>query len=154
MTLQVRKITDRLFVATQLRSEDIAGLKAQGFQTIINNRPDDEIIGQPKSSDLAASAKQLGLSYFALPVDGGNISDTEIEAFDNIIETQNGPILAFCRTGTRCATLWALSEADNSTPSAIIERAREAGYDLSGLRQRIASRRSRLTMKTHTGTGL
>ena len=142
MAMQVKKINDRLSVATQLSPSELQNLKAQGFKTIINNRPDGEESEQPKSAILAKSAKRLGLAYFSLPVTGGNITDADIERFDNIVETQNGPVLAFCRTGTRCATLWALSEADNATTDSILERAKKAGYDLSTLKPRIDDRRT------------
>jgi len=141
MSFQVNKINDRLSVATQLNARELQALKEQGFKTIINNRPDDEETGQPRSATLSEDAKQLGLAYFELPVTGANITDAHVEQFDNIVENQNGPVLAFCRSGTRCATLWALSEADNATTDSILKQAQQAGYDLSALKPRIEQRR-------------
>ena len=141
MSFQVNKINDRLSVATQLNASELDGLKAKGFKTIINNRPDDEETGQPRSAALSKDAKRLGFAYYELPVTGGNITDSHVEQFDNIVENQNGPILAFCRTGTRCATLWALSEADNATTDSILKQAKQAGYDLTALKPRIEKRR-------------
>jgi sulfide:quinone oxidoreductase len=53
------------------------------------------------------------------------------------LDTLPGPIFGFCRSGTRTAMLWALSRASASDPDTLIAAARDAGYDLSGLRPRL-----------------
>lgn len=138
----VKKINERLSVATQIRCSELRDIANQGYKTIINNRPDNEEPNQPTSESLAKDAKRFGLAYFPLPVTGDNITDDQVEQFDNIVENQNGPVLAFCRTGTRCASLWALSEADNSTTESILKTAQRAGYDLAALKPRIDERRA------------
>jgi sulfide:quinone oxidoreductase len=49
-------------------------------------------------------------------------------------------VLAFCRTGTRSTTVWALGEAWHLDPDAILRAAASAGYDLEGLRPRLETR--------------
>ncbi len=137
----IKKLTDRLSVATQIKPSDLKAIAQQGYKTIINNRPDGEEPRQPKSVSLEKATKRHGLDYFLLPVVGGDISDDSVEQFNYLLENQLGPILAFCRTGTRCATLWALSEADNATTKSILETANKAGYDLSKLKLRLDERR-------------
>jgi len=144
----VKKINDRISVSTQILLSDIEEIAKQGFKTIIGNRPDGESSQQPLSEDLGEEAKRLGVAYFFLPVVGRAITDSQIEQFDEIVESQNGPILAFCRSGTRCATLWALSEADNSTTGDILRATEKAGYHLGDLAPRIDARRSRILSKT------
>ena len=51
------------------------------------------------------------------------------------------PVLAFCRTGTRCTTLWALTQADEQDNASILANAEQAGYDLSQLADRLDQRR-------------
>ncbi len=53
------------------------------------------------------------------------------------MEELKGPVLAFCRTGTRSTTLWALAEARHLDPDAILTTAAEAGYDLGALKPRL-----------------
>lgn len=136
-----RKLTDSLFVAEQLQPQDMAELAKAGFKMVINNRPDGEAEDQPSSDEMAAAAEAAGLEYAYQPVVGSNISETDIDGFDAIVSLAETPVLAFCRTGTRCTTLWALSQADEMDNDAILSTAAQAGYDLSGLTGRLDQRR-------------
>lgn len=136
-----RKLTDSLFVAEQLQPQDMAELAKAGFKMVINNRPDGEAEDQPSSDEMAAAAEAEGLEYAYQPVVGSNISETDIDGFDAIVSLAETPVLAFCRTGTRCTTLWALSQADEMDNDAILSTAAQAGYDLSGLTGRLDQRR-------------
>jgi len=55
--------------------------------------------------------------------------DAETEA----LEGSAGPVLAFCRSGTRSTTLWALSQAGKMPAHEIVAAAAHAGYDMSHL---------------------
>ena len=41
------------------------------------------------------------------------------------------PVLAYCRSGTRSITLWALSQRNSVDREVLVAAARNAGYDLS-----------------------
>ena len=133
--MQLHPLSKDLSVTTQIAVADIAALAAQGFRSIINNRPDAEEAGQPTSATLAAAAKQAGLDYRHIPVVPGQLQDAQVTAFAAALADLPGPVLAFCRTGTRSSTLWALQATGSA--DAILETARAAGYDLSGLRPRL-----------------
>ncbi len=75
-----------------------------------------------------------------LPVVSGKVTDEDVTAFGDTLAELKGPVLAFCRTGTRSATLWALSEAWHLDPSAVLRTAAAVGYDLAGLRPRLEAR--------------
>jgi len=134
------KLSSTLSVATQLQPDDLPALAKAGFKTIINNRPDGEEMNQPSAALMAAKAEALGLAYFHQPVVGGMIGDNEIEEFTRLLDNAAQPVLAYCRTGTRCTVLWALSEAGKQAPETLINRAAEAGYDLNGLLPQLISR--------------
>lgn len=131
-----RKLTDDLSVCAFVKPEEIAGL-ARDFRTIINNRPDCEEPGQASSAELEAAARRAGLDYVHLPVVPGQITDEQVAAFDRALANAPGPVLAFCRTGTRSASLWALSQSGQRETDAILAAAAAAGYDLQALRPRI-----------------
>lgn len=59
--MKLSKITPFLSVSDQLTEQDLGIAAAQGFKSIINNRPDGEAEDQPRSQDLAAAAERLGL---------------------------------------------------------------------------------------------
>ena len=74
MSQNLIPVTETFFVSPQISAEDIRAAKDAGFTLIVNNRPDGEIIGQPKSADLERAAREEGLSYIYLPVDSGGIT--------------------------------------------------------------------------------
>ncbi|MDX1803904.1 MAG: TIGR01244 family sulfur transferase [Alcanivorax sp.] len=138
----IKRLTDTLSVAPQLQPGDMAELARAGFKTIINNRPDGEAADQPSSEEMEAAARAAGLEYAYQPVVGSNIAETDIDGFDAIVSLAETPVVAFCRTGTRCTTLWALTQAPEQDNNAILHTAEQAGYDLSGLLPRLDQRRN------------
>jgi sulfide:quinone oxidoreductase len=136
---ETRQITPAFAVAGQLRPEDLPGIAAKGFRTIVNNRPDGEEPGQPSSDTLAAEARRLGLAWRDLPLVPGQFSDEQARALAQTLDELQGPVLAFCRSGRRSAALWALAEARRRDPDAILAAARAAGCDLEALRPRLAA---------------
>ena len=62
----IRKVTDDFSVAPQLQPGDMADAAAQGFVLVINNRPDDEVPGQPGNAEMEAAARAAA-SISALP---------------------------------------------------------------------------------------
>ena len=132
--MQPRQLTDILSVSAQIDEADVDALAGQGFRSLINNRPDGEVPGQPDSSALAAAAARHGMAYTHLPVVSGQWHEDVVAAFNDALHTLPTPILAFCRSGTRSCTLWALSAcATGEDRDAVIACAATAGYDLSAL---------------------
>lgn len=136
----LKRLTPFLAVAAQLQPADMGTLAAAGFRSVINNRPDAEGEGQPTSAEMRAAAQASGLEYHYLPVVSGQIGEDDVLAFTELLAQVRGPVLAFCRTGTRSTSLWALSEAHHLDPLALLNTAREHGYDLTGLAQRLEQR--------------
>lgn len=131
----IRKIDDSISVAPQIRPEDVAALAAAGFKGVVNNRPDDEELGQPEGEAIRAAATEAGLLYAAIPVTHAGFSATQVEAMAEALDAAGGPVLAFCRSGTRSCNLWALAEASRGgEPEALTAKAAGAGYDISGIR--------------------
>ena len=127
-----RRVTDDLSVAPQISVADVQEAAAQGFKTIINNRPDGEADDQPSSGEIEAAAKAAGLAYHHLPVRGGPTPE-QVETTGRLMSEVAKPVLAFCRSGTRSIVTWSLSEATNGSRSRdeLVGLGREAGYDLT-----------------------
>jgi uncharacterized protein (TIGR01244 family) len=131
----IRRINDRISVAPQIDPADVTELARQGFVAVINNRPDDEDAGQPAGEAVRAVAETLGLAYHAIPVTHAGFSAHQVEAMGAAMDAANGPVLAYCRSGTRSTNLWALAEASKGEdPEGLIEQAAGAGYDIGGIR--------------------
>lgn len=135
-----RKLTPALYIDSQPALADIGGLAERGFQGIVSNRPDGEAEDQPSAAEIERAAREAGLAFAHIPVVPGKIGDEHVEAFANTLETMRGPVLAFCKSGTRSAFLWALSEAGRLHPQAIRAAAAEAGIDLSPLMKKLEAR--------------
>jgi uncharacterized protein (TIGR01244 family) len=133
----IHRLTEQLSVAAQIDVEDIATLAAQGFRSIINNRPDGESQGQPSSAALEAATHRAGLAYRYIPSLAPPRETAQVEAFATALREMPGPVLAFCRSGTRSCMLWAL-QAD-AAADAVLATARTAGYELSSLRPYLKS---------------
>ena len=138
--MDIKKIAPDLSVSPQLTPQDVGLVAAQGFRTLIINRPDGEADDQPAREALIEAAEAHGLDVRYIPVTPGNVTDADVASFGAAMADALAPALAFCRTGTRSATLWALSQAGHLSTDAILATAAEAGYDLSGLRARIEAR--------------
>ncbi|WP_426690588.1 TIGR01244 family sulfur transferase [Rhodanobacter ginsengiterrae] len=130
--MQIHPLVDQLSVAPQIEAADMPALAARGFRSIISNRPDNEEPGQPANRDLEQAAQQAGLAWRHIPVTSGQFTDEQVHGFARALQELPGPVLAFCRSGTRCSALWAL-QAEGSV-DAILGTTRAAGYDLSMLR--------------------
>ncbi|SEJ34802.1 TIGR01244 family protein [Sphingomonas sp. OV641] len=133
--LDIRRIDDRISVAPQIDPEDIPAIKAAGFVAIVNNRPDGEEDGQPGGDAIRAAAEDHGLSYTAIPITHAGFSMPQVTAMIDALGAANGPVLAYCRSGTRSCNLWALSQAGlGGDADALTASALGAGYDITGLR--------------------
>lgn len=104
--MEVTRLDARLSVSPQIQPGELEEIRRQGFRMVINNRPDGEEEGQPTSAELRAAANRLGLGYRHIPVAPGGLSAQEASAFSAALREAGGPVLAFCRTGTRSTKLW------------------------------------------------
>jgi uncharacterized protein (TIGR01244 family) len=130
---EFRHVTDQISVAPQIALEDLRRAADLGFKRVINNRPDGEEPGQPTGAEVEAAARAAGLDYVHIPVRGGPTPD-QVEANYRAVEAAEGPVLAFCRSGTRSIVTWSLGQfqADERSREELIELGAQAGYDLSG----------------------
>jgi uncharacterized protein (TIGR01244 family) len=131
---EFRRVTDDYSVAPQIDPAHIAQAAAQGFALIINNRPDGEAPGQPSSAEIEAASRAAGLGYLYNPVRGGpNAANVAAQA--TAVAEANGPVLAFCRSGTRSIVTWSIGQAQAGARSRedLIQLGAAAGYDLSSV---------------------
>lgn len=141
--MHTKSLSPDLSVTEQVTPEQIRAAKATGFRAIINSRPDREEAGQPLSAELEAAAKAAGLDYYYIPVIPSQFGDAQIEAFCDAAGSCRKPALAFCKSGMRAISLWALSQAGRLTTDEILRQAGACGYDLTSLRPQLDARARR-----------
>ncbi|MEO8618742.1 MAG: TIGR01244 family sulfur transferase [Sphingomicrobium sp.] len=135
--MDIRTITPNLSVSGQITPAEVAELKAMGFKAIVGNRPDGEEAGQPEWAEIARAAQDAGLETAYIPITPGSLSDEQALAFREAVTGFDKPVLAFCRTGTRSAQLWAIAARDRLSSDEVIRMAATAGYDLSAMKARL-----------------
>lgn len=145
--MRFKQLSTAVSVAPQLSGQDIETAARLGFRTIISNRPDGEEATQMSADETSARAGRLGLAFVHVPVVSGAISSADIATMRGALAAAEGPVLAFCRSGTRSATLWAL--ASDGDPGEILAAAAAAGFDLSAIRPRLASRSADASARVH-----
>jgi uncharacterized protein (TIGR01244 family) len=129
------KITDSVFASPQIGLAEVAAAKAQGISLIINNRPEGESNDQTTGAEIEAAARAAGMDYLAIPVTHAGFSDWQVQAMATALAETTGPVLAYCRSGTRSTLLWALAEASRGAdPEALAAQAAGAGYDITPVR--------------------
>ena len=130
-----RKLTDNIYASPQITLEDVAEAAAMGVKLIINNRPEGESDDQGPGAEIEAAARAAGIDYVAIPVTHAGFSEPQVVAMAKALDGADGPVLAYCRSGTRSTLLWALSEASQGgDPDALTNMAAKAGYDVSPVR--------------------
>lgn len=138
-----RQLVSGVDVGGQVSPGDIAGLKEQGYRTIINMRPDGEGAEQPASADVARVAVDAGMTYAYIPTSAANMPDTVIDDLQRTLADAERPVLIYCRSGARVARAWALAEAsqpDGFDRERIVEAVEQAGFKADDLLPRIEAR--------------
>jgi sulfide:quinone oxidoreductase len=135
--MKLANLEKDVLVADQILSEDLKDLAAQGIKTIFCHRPDGEGADQPNFAEIAQAAKKLKIKTHYLPVVSGKISEADVTAFAQLFKESKQPVLGYCRSGMRAASLWALSQGASLGLAQTLEAGKQAGFDLSGLTQRI-----------------
>lgn len=130
---EFRRVTDSFSVAPQLGVDDLTRAARQGFKLLINNRPDGEEPGQPSSAEMGEAAEAAGLAYIYVPVVGGP-TRAQADAVHEAVQAAGGPVIAYCRSGTRSINTWAAGQAlSGAARDELIAAGAEAGYDLRGI---------------------
>jgi len=137
-----KKILNVEFSASgQIVASDITELAKQGIKSIVCNRPDGEGNDQPNFIEIEEQAKQHGIEFHYLPVVSGAITDQDISDFATLYKTLPKPVHAYCRSGMRSTTLWALSRVQegHEAPEVVFKAAKNAGFDLNALSTRLTA---------------
>ncbi|WP_421993312.1 TIGR01244 family sulfur transferase [Qipengyuania sp.] len=132
---EFRKLSDDFYASPQVTPQEISEAAAMGVTLVVNNRPDGEAPDQPPGADIEAATRAAGMDYLAIPIGSAGFSEPQVEKLQDALAGAEGPVLGFCRSGTRSTLLWSLARArTGEDPEAISEAAASAGYDVSPVR--------------------
>jgi len=130
-----RQIVDGIYASPQIGLAEVEQARAMGVSLIVNNRPEGESEDQVPGAEIEAAARAAGIAYVAIPVTHAGFSEPQVTAMADALAGASGPVLAYCRSGTRSTLLWALAEASKGAdPDELAAAAMQAGYDLAPIR--------------------
>ncbi len=139
----IKKLSNDLSVAEQIYPTDISQIAELGFKTILCNRPDGEVADQPSVASIMHEAPAAGIMLKYQPVSPRVVTDEDAADFHANLQKLEAPVLAYCRSGTRCAILWALAEGIKGSPvEEVIGATANAGYNLAPLAARVMALKS------------
>lgn len=143
------KLREGIFVREQIGVSDVARIKAGGYRTLIDLRPDGEAADQPTSAQIGAAAIAEGLAFAYLPTPHGDIPPAIPDTLAKELATAQRPVLLYCRSGKRAARVWALAEASRvdgasaeEIAAAVTGVSQPVADILPQISDRIAARRS------------
>ncbi len=131
--MELRRISDTFSVSPQIDPGDVADIKAAGFRAVMCNRPDGEEAGQSDHALIEAAAREAGLAFYNVPITSAGISGEDMDDFNAALAEMPSPVLAYCRSGTRCTMLWSMSQIGHMSADDIVTAAAAAGYDMRGV---------------------
>ena len=126
-----RQLDDKTLVSGQIHPDDVPALKDLGVTLIVNNRPDNEDVGQPEGDDIEAAAKAAGIDYRHVPIARG-LGPSDVEAMREAMHSVGeGKLFAFCRSGNRSTLAWAVAKSEDGVSREDLESCVSmAGFDL------------------------
>jgi len=135
--MEIRPLSSEYAVSPQVNPGDFATIRAAGYTTVINNRPDAEIPATHHSHVMRAAAEAAGLIFIENPVVSGALTMENINLQAKAQADSSGPVLAYCASGNRCSIVWSLTQAGKMRTEAILAAAERAGYHLEHLKPQI-----------------
>ena len=132
--MEIRPLSSRYAVSPQILVEHLPTIAAAGYKTVICNRPDCEVEADRQTGAIRAAAEAAGLRYEVLELTQQTMTPPNVARQRALIDGSDGPVLAYCRSGTRCSIVWALGQAGDMTPDEILAATTAAGYQLSDMR--------------------
>ena len=135
--MDIRVLTPDYSVSPMIDPEDFQAIAEAGYTTVICNRPDGEIPPSHHASVMGAAAEAAGLRFVENPVMGGAMTLQNVTEQGTAAAQADGPVLAYCASGTRSSIVWSLSQAGHMSTDEIIEATTRGGYQLDHLRPQI-----------------
>ena len=132
--MAIIELTPGYSVSPQIAVEEVPAIAAAGISLVICNRPDDEVPPPLQRKALETAVRGAGMDFVYIPVVNGGLTLDQVAEQASAIGAAEGPVLAYCRSGTRSSIVWAMANAGAIDTDTIIATGAKAGYDLGDLR--------------------
>lgn len=131
--MDIRPLTKDFAVSPQIDLAHMKEIAGAGFRSLMCNRPDGEDYDQPDYIAVKTAAAEEGLEICWIPMVAGVVTPGMMSEFKTAMEELPKPVLAYCRSGTRCVMLWAIAQYGLLDDDEIANCAAKAGFDMGPL---------------------
>ncbi len=135
--MEIRALTPDYAVSPQIDLSDLPALKAAGYTTIIDNRPDGEVPAPLQAEAMKAAAESLGLTFVINPVLPGAMTEENVAVQAQAVANATGPVFAYCASGNRSSVVWMMMNAGRIPADEMIANTARFGYNHAPLRAQI-----------------
>ena len=132
--MEIHKVTHNFFVSAQIETADTDAIAEAGSVRVICNRPDQEVPVPLQADAIGSAVRAAGIDFAVLPITHQSMTQSAVAQQSELINSADGPVLAYCASGTRSTVIWALGQVGTLSVDEILNCAAQAGYDLSDLR--------------------
>ncbi|WP_341214117.1 TIGR01244 family sulfur transferase [uncultured Limimaricola sp.] len=139
--MDIRRISPDYAVSPQIEPEDIPAIAEAGFTTVLCNRPDEEVPVELQAETLRIAAEAAGLRFAVNSVTHQGLNREIVDRQMQVLDGSDGPVLAYCASGTRSSIVWSLGQVGRMETDAIIAATAKQGYDLERLRPQLEALR-------------
>ncbi len=130
-------------VSGWLNATDFEGVRALGFDKVVNFRPDNEARSQIASAEAQAAAEGAGLQYVHIPVTKHDLFTDDVVAKAVVEFGGDGRVLGYCASGQRAAIVWAAATARSVPADEVLSLLHDAGFDLGFIRDDLEAQADR-----------
>ena len=132
--MDIHKISEKFFVSAQMEATDAHAVVDAGIVRVICNRPDQEVPVTLQADAIGAAMRAADIDFAVLPITSQSMTQSIVAEQSELINSADGPVLAYCASGARSTVIWALGQIGTLRVDEILHQTAQAGYDLSGLR--------------------
>ena len=132
--MDIRALSPTFAVSPQIDVADVPAIAQAGYRHVICNRPDAEVPPSHSAAAVETAVKDAGMTFTYLPVSHMSLTQDMVDQQSKIVAEIDGPVFAYCASGTRSSIVWSYSQAGKVPTDQIIEATTRAGYDLGGMR--------------------
>ncbi|MCA0961596.1 TIGR01244 family sulfur transferase [Salipiger bermudensis] len=133
------ELTPGYSVSPQIALEDVQAAADAGITLVICNRPDAEVPPELSHRAMEEAARAAGVAFVYIPVTNESLTLEQVTQQADLLAKAEGPVLAYCRSGTRCSIVWAMGKAGEMPVDEILATTAKAGYQLEGIRPTLES---------------
>ncbi len=132
--MELRPLSPHYLVSPQISAEDIEAIADAGIKLVICNRPDEEVPESHQAEAIRIAAEARGLRFETLALTHQTMTPANVSRQASLAASTDGPVLAYCASGTRSSIVWALGQAGSMSADQILSSLSAAGYQLDALR--------------------